>query len=178
MAELSKYNIAFKGLALGVHEFEYQIGKQFFDHFDKGITEEGDLTVKVRLEKQSSLMVLWFFVKGIVKVQCDRCLEIYDQIIESENSVYVKYGEEAFDEGDDVIWVSPNDYQINVGKMIYDFILLSLPIRLVHPDDENSNSLCNPDMIRKLETLTVKKEGSDKKTDSRWDDLRKLLENE
>ncbi len=178
MTGLSKYNIPFKGLALGVHEFDYQIDKGFFDYFDGGIAEDGNVSVKVRLEKQSALMVLWFFVDGTVKVSCDRCLELYDQPVKGENSVYVKYGEDSYEEGDDVIWVSTNEHQINVGKLMYDFILLSLPIRLVHPEDRDGNSLCNPEMINKLENFSHTPEELENKTDSRWDDLRKLLENE
>ncbi len=178
MAGLTKYNIAFKGLALGVHEFDYQVDRDFFDYFAGGIAEDGDVSVKVKLEKQSSFMALWFYVKGVVKIQCDRCLDPFSQPIEGENSLYVKYGEENFEDGDDVIWVAPNEHQLNVGKMIYDFIILSIPIRQVHPDDEGGNSLCNSKMLEKLNNLSVDPTQSGEKTDSRWDDLRKLLENE
>ena len=178
MAELAKYNIAFKGLALGVHEFEYQVDKKFFDFFAGGIAEDGNVTVKVVLEKQSAFMVLWFHVSGTVKIQCDRCLDPYDQPIISENKVFVKYGEDTFEEGDDVIWVSTNEYQLNVGKMIYDFIILSIPIRQVHPADENGKSLCNPEMLEKLNNLTSLSSPQENLTDSRWDELKKLLENE
>ena len=65
MAGLSTYNIAFKGLALGTHEFDFQIDKKFFDLFDGGIAEDGNVQAKVILEKQSALMVLWFHVSRI-----------------------------------------------------------------------------------------------------------------
>ena len=177
MAELAKYNIAFKGLGQGIHVFEYQIDKRFFDYFSGGIADDGNVTVKVTLEKQSAYMLLLFQVDGTVKVQCDRCLEVYDQPVKSENKIFVKYGEESFNEGDDVIWVGVNEHQINVGKLIYDFIILSIPIRQVHPEDENGNSLCNPKMLQKLEKLSSPG-GQGVKNDNRWDDLRKLLENE
>ena len=178
MAGLVKYNIAFKGLAQGAHEFDYQVDRRFFDYFAGGIAEDGDVSVKVKLEKQSSFLALQFHVKGVVKIQCDRCLDLFDQPVEGENSLYVKYGEENFEDGDDVIWVAPSEHQLNVGKMIYDFIILSIPIRQVHPDDEEGNSLCNSKMLEKLDDLSVDPTQSEEKTDSRWDDLRKLLENE
>ena len=178
MAEMAKYNIAFKGLAQGVHLFEYQIDNKFFDFFAGGIAENGNVSVKVTLEKQSTIMVLWFDIKGTVKVQCDRCLELYDQPIKSKNQIFVKYGEEDFEEGDDVIWIAPNEHQLNVAKMIYDFIILSIPIKQVHPDDENGNSLCNPDMLEKLNAMSHPSDETEQQTDSRWDDLKKLLKNE
>ncbi len=177
MTESAKYNIEFKGLSQGVHVFEYQIDKKFFEYFSGGIADDGKVTVKVTLEKQSAYMVLLFQVDGRVKVQCDRCLEVYDQPVKSENKIFVKYGEESFNEGDDVIWVSVNEHQLNVGKLIYDFIILSIPIRQVHSEDENGNSLCNPEMLKKLEKLSSSV-GQGSKNDSRWDDLKKLLENE
>ncbi|WP_163716085.1 YceD family protein [Mangrovibacterium lignilyticum] len=178
MAGLSTYNIAFKGLALGTHEFDYQINKKFFDHFDGGIAEDGNITAKVVLEKQSSLMVLWFHVSGTVKIQCDRCLDLYDQPVSSDNKVFIKYGESKFEEGDDVIWVSTNDHLVNVAQMLYDFIILAIPIRQVHPNDKDGNSLCNPEMLKKLKKMAYNPKKSEKKPDSRWDDLKKLLGNE
>ncbi|RKD92565.1 YceD family protein [Mangrovibacterium diazotrophicum] len=178
MAGISAYNIAFKGLALGTHEFDFQINKKFFDHFDGGIADDGDIQAKVVLEKQSSLMVLWFHVSGTVKIQCDRCLELYDQPVESENKVFIKYGEDDFEDGDDVIWVNVNDHQVNVAQMIYDFIILAIPIRQVHPKGKDGKSLCNPEMLQKLKNLTHTQEKPEEETDSRWDDLKKLLGNE
>ncbi len=178
MAGISEYNIAFKGLALGRHEFDFQINKRFFDYFDGGIAEDGDIQAKVVLEKQSSLMVLQFQVSGTVKIQCDRCLDLYDQPVESENKVFIKYGEDSYEEGDDVIWIDTNEYELNIAQMIYDFVILAIPIRQVHPDDEDGNSLCNPEMLEKLEDLSYNHDESEQETDSRWDDLKKLLGNE
>ena len=42
---------------------------------------------------------------------------------------------------------------------------------LIHPDDADGNSTCNPDMIRRLNDLLVHGEVQ---TDPRWDDLKKL----
>ncbi|MGQ7869049.1 YceD family protein [Sunxiuqinia sp. sy24] len=178
MANLKAYNVALKGLGLGKHQFDYQIGRKFFEYFDGGIAEDGRVDVKLELEKQSGLIVLWFHVSGTVKIHCDRCLDLFDQPVESQNEVFVKYGEEKFEEGDDVIWVAPDDSHINMAKLIYDFIVLSIPIKHVHPDDANGESLCNPEMLAKLNLLSVKdvEEDEEPETDTRWDELKKLLE--
>ena len=168
----AKYNIAFKGLAEGKHEFEYLIDKKFFNYFAGGIADNGKVNVKVTLEKQSSLMMLRFHVNGIVEIQCDRCLDLFDQAITSENKIFVKYGEENFDEGDDVLWVGQSDNVLNVAKLIYDFIILSIPIKHVHPDEED----CNPEMISKLSGMNTPTDQPEE-TDSRWDELKKLLDN-
>ena len=179
MAKLKVYNIALKGLVAGKHCFDYQIEKKFFEYFDGGIAEDGSVEVTLELEKQSAFIVLWFHVKGTVKIQCDRCLDLFDQPVVSQNKVFVKYGEEKFEEGDDVIWIAPDDSHVNVAKLIYDFIMLSIPIKHVHPDDANGNSQCNPEMLEELNKLAVKEVNKEEtpETDSRWDELKKLLDN-
>ncbi len=177
MSGISAYNIAFKGLALGQTVFEYAINKSFFDYFDGGIVEEGDILVKVVLDKQSNLLILSFNIKGTVLVACDRCLDVYPEPVKNTAKVYVKYGEDNYEEGDDVIWVDVTESQINVAQMIYDYILLALPMRTVHPEDEKGNSLCNPAMIERIENLNYFPEEDEvETTDSRWDELKKLLE--
>jgi len=175
MSGQSFYSIAFKGLSQGKHIFEYEIDNKFFSEFGGGVVDEGKVNVRITLEKQSALMILWFDVKGTVQVQCDRCLEMYDQPINGSERIFVKFGEKEFVEGDDVIWVSTNDYQLNVAQLIYEFICLAIPIKRVHPDDENGNTTCDPAMIEKLGKYIVR-EGEENK--SIWNDLKKLLDNE
>jgi hypothetical protein len=42
-------------------------------------------------------------------------------------------------------------------------------VRLLHPDDENGNSTCDPEMLRLLEAMTPTES-----VDPRWEALRKL----
>jgi len=175
MSILSFYNIAFKGLSQGKHIFDFEVDGKFFAEFDGGIVDEGKVDVRLTVEKQSSLMIFWFDLQGTVVVQCDRCLEMYNQPIKSKDRIFVKFGEKDFVEGDDVIWVSTNDYQLNVAQLIYEFIGLAIPIKKIHPDDENGNSTCDPEMIKKLEKYILR-EGDENV--SVWNDLKRLLDNE
>ena len=120
-------------------------------------------------------MILWFDVEGTVAVQCDRCLEIYNQPIKGKDRIFVKFGEKEFSDGDDVIWVSANDYQINVAQLIYEFICLAVPIKKIHPEDENGNSTCDPQMIERLNKYIVR---DGEAANPVWNDLKKLLDNE
>ncbi|OFX59011.1 MAG: hypothetical protein A2066_00010 [Bacteroidetes bacterium GWB2_41_8] len=175
MSIRSHYNIAFKGLSLGKHVFDYEIDGKFFAEFDGSVVDQGKVNVSLTLEKQSSLMIFWFDLKGTVQVQCDRCLEMYDQPIESKERIFVRFGEKEFADGDDLIWVSTNDYQLNVAQLIYEFICLAIPIKKVHPDDEDGNTSCDPEMIEKLSKYIIREED---KSNPAWNDLKKLLDNE
>ena len=158
MNTLSFYNIAFKGLSQGKHIFDFEVDRKFFTQFEGSIVDEGKVNIRLTVEKQSSLMIFWFDQMGTVRVQCDRCLELYDQPIKSKDRIFVKFGEKEFVEGDDVIWVSTNDYQLNVAQLIYEFIGLAIPIKKIHPEDEQGNSTCDPEMIKKLDKYIVKED--------------------
>ncbi len=175
MSILSFYNIAFKGLSQGKHIFDFEIDDKFFSAFEGGLVEKGRINVRLTIEKQSSLMIFWFDIQGTVNVQCDRCLEMFDQSIKSQDRIFVKFGEKEYVDGDDVIWVGANDYQLNVSQLIYEFIGLAMPIKNNHPDDEHGNSTCDPEMIEKLNRYVIREE--EKKT-TVWNDLKKLLDNE
>jgi len=47
-----------------------------------------------------------------------------------------------------------------------------LPIKKVHPEDNDGNSTCNPKVIKKLEELE-----NQNPIDSRWNELKKLKNN-
>lgn len=174
MSILSFYNIAFKGLSQGKHIFDFEVDDKFFAEFEGGLVEKGLVNVRLTIEKQSSLMILWFDIKGTVNVQCDRCLEMFDQSIKSQDRIFVKFGEKEYVDGDDVIWVGANDYQLNVSQLIYEFIGLAIPIKNNHPDDQAGNSTCDPEMIERLKNYVIREE--EQKT-TVWNDLKKLLDN-
>ena len=175
MSILSHYNIGFKGLSIGKHIFEFETDDKFFGEFDGGVVDQGLVKVHLTLDKQSSLMTFWFDLKGTVRVQCDRCLELYDQPVEGRERIFVRFGEKESAQGDDLIWVSPNDYQLNVAQLVYEFICLAIPIKRVHPEDENGHSTCDPEMIERLNQYVVREE---EQSNPVWKDLKKLLDNE
>jgi uncharacterized metal-binding protein YceD (DUF177 family) len=61
--------------------------------------------------------------------------------------------------------------ELDLQQHLYEFIMLALPIKRVHPNDEEGNSTCDPVMLKKLDELIVDEEPG---TDPRWDELKKL----
>jgi uncharacterized metal-binding protein YceD (DUF177 family) len=62
-----------------------------------------------------------------------------------------------------------------VAQLIYEFVCLAIPIKRIHPEDENGSSTCDPVMLEKLNKYIIKEGGEQ---NSVWNDLRKLLDNE
>ncbi|MEN8117392.1 MAG: DUF177 domain-containing protein [Bacteroidota bacterium] len=170
----NKYYIEFKGLKEGLHEYEFEVTDKFFEHFTEGLVEAGEVTVKVALEKRSSFLKLIFNISGCVELECDRCLENYRQDIEFETELFVKFGEEAeFDEGDNVIWVLPEEHHINLTREIYEYIILSIPLKHVHPDESGENS-CNREMLDRLNNYGQPETEDEETIDPRWAALKNL----
>jgi uncharacterized metal-binding protein YceD (DUF177 family) len=59
---------------------------------------------------------------------------------------------------------------------MYEYIVLSLPVQRIHPDDENGRSGCDPDMLEKLKALTAKELNLENQADPRWDALKGIIE--
>ena len=173
----TKYDIAFKGLVEGLHEFDYQVNGKFFENFEESLADEGDVNVLVILEKRSAFIKLHLKINGEIELVCDRCLENYRQKIKNNAEVFVKFGEKEFDESENVIWLLPEEYQLNVAQLIYEYIALSIPMRHIHPKNEKGERGCNKEMIDKLKHYIHTKNEKDTQVDSRWDILRNLNNN-
>jgi uncharacterized protein len=173
---LSQYIIGFRGLKEGVHDFEYSVTDSFFKQYEDSEIQQGNLEVKVKLDKKPQMLVLDFNIQGKVSVMCDRCLEYFYLPVEYDGVLYVKFGESTYEQSDDVIVLSIEESEIDLSQYIYEFINLSLPFRRVHPVTKKGKSLCNPEMIEKLKQFTIDQEANDK-TDPRWDGLKNIFFN-
>jgi uncharacterized metal-binding protein YceD (DUF177 family) len=172
-----KYDIEFKGLREGLHDFEFEVDNKFFAHFEDSLVENGKVTVKVIFEKRSSFMKLHFDITGWLELTCDRCLDLYQQPIKNETEIFVKFGEKEFDDGENVLWVNPEEHHINLAQIIYEYVSLSIPLRHVHPKNSDGKRDCNREMIKKLKNYMHPESKTDFTTDPRWDALRRLENN-
>lgn len=175
MKALKEYSISFKGLKEGNHTFEYKINKKFFDKFSYKDFDEANVNVKVFLNKKTTLMEFRFKANGTVNVPCDLTNEPFDQAIEGELSVVVKFGEEYNDDDDEVLIISYDEYQVNIAQYIYELIILSVPEKRVHP--KVLDGTMKSEVLDRLRELEVKEEKyvDSNSTDPRWDKLKDLL---
>lgn len=172
-----KYNIEFKGLSEGLHDFRFGIDDSFFAHFEESLVEKGDIAVKVTLEKRSAFIKIHLKLKGWLELNCDRCLEEYRQKIKNETEMFVKFGEKEFDEGENIIWILPEEHQVNVAQIIYEYISLSVPLRHVHPKNKMGIRECDPEMIEKLKEYMHTDDEQQSPIDPRWEALKNLANN-
>lgn len=171
-----QFVIPFKGLKLGRHDFVFNIDDKFFDDFEVTEITKGNVVAEVLLDKKVSLLEFTFKLKGDVMVTCDRCLDEFSMPVEFETKLFVKFGEENEEQTDEILVLSFSEHEFDLKQYLYEYIHLSLPLRKVHPNDKKGKSLCNKEMLKKLEEHVVHNE-DDQIIDPRWDDLKNLLNN-
>ena len=175
MSKRGSYAVRISGLADGDHDFSFELDQQFFASLEQSEIERGDVEADIVLEKKPSVLSLHFNLRGKVEVTCDRCLEPFMTVIETSQTIYVKMGETPGEIEDDVIMINKDDHEIDVGQFIYEFIILALPYKRIHPDDEQGAPACNPEMIRRLDDHRGNQVQEDQ-TDPRWDALKGIIE--
>tara|TARA_B100001287_G_scaffold256840_1_gene242004 strand:- start:2156 stop:2659 length:504 start_codon:yes stop_codon:yes gene_type:complete len=160
-------DIPFVGLKQGVHNFNFEIGKTFFDDFPFSIVEEGTILVELSLDKKDTLMVGTYKVSGSVLTNCAICNELFDAPINGEMKIYYKFGYKS-EEDENLIVLPPGAYKIESAKQIYELITVSLDANPRHKDGE-----CNQEILSLLNSYR-KRQNKNEKSDPRWDKLNKL----
>ncbi|POY35856.1 hypothetical protein C3K47_13990 [Solitalea longa] len=169
------YIIPFVGLKLGNNEFEYSIDKKFFDEFEYSLVKNGDVKVHLTFNKQETMFILDFFIKGTIEVACDRCLAPYPHDIEVNERQIVKLSDSDINEEGEIIVISRAAYEYDVAPLIYEYINLQVPIITAC---DGQQSFCDQEMISKLNELRTEETESDEKPiDPRWDALKNFGEN-
>ncbi|NHW58799.1 DUF177 domain-containing protein, partial [Escherichia coli] len=94
---------------------------------------------------------------------------------ENELKVLVKFGEEYDDSNEEVITILSSDYHFNVAQLVYEAVILSIPMKKVSPEVEGNEEYeallerYSPKVLDELE-----EEKSDEDIDPRWQALSKL----
>lgn len=174
MKNFEAFEIQFVGLKTGRHQYEYHIDENFFELFGYEEFNRVAIDVELILEKKASILELEFNIKGTVNVNCDVSNESYDQLIEGQYNVVVKFGEEYNDDHDKVVILPRTEMRIEVQQYIYETIILAVPFKKVHPKVVDGSMKSK--VLDKLDELTPgNEEQNDEEIDPRWDKLKELL---
>ncbi|MGG7468419.1 YceD family protein [Chryseobacterium arthrosphaerae] len=175
MDKLRNYDVSFSGLKNGKHEFKFEIDKTFFQLFD---TEQEftnpRIEVNILLDKHTTFLEFEIKIKGWVELVCDITNEDFDYPIENEIKILVNFGEEYDDSNEDVITIPTSDHAFNIAHLIYENVMLSIPMKKISPNVSDED-------LKILEQFSPKDmeetEEKEHESDPRWDALRKLRDN-
>lgn len=170
-----RYDLPIFKLALGQHRFEYELGPDFFALFEQPICE-GQLHAVVDLNKTERVMTLDFHITGTVQLVCDRSLDEFDQPLDLQEQLLVRFGDEAKELDDNVMQITPDTQVLPLAQHLYDYIGLALPMKKLHPRFQNEDD-DNPDAETKLIFTTRSTDDEpddDEPADPRWAALKNL----
>jgi len=145
VAKFSLYNISLKNLSAGLHTYEYELDRKYFEAIDGDEVKKGNVKVTVTVRRTSSTFEFNFDIKGLVQVPCTRCLDDMDLEVDTKNRLIVKFGKEYSEESDEIVIIPEDEGEINIAWFLYEFIALTVPIKHVHPAGE-----CNRMVSSKL----------------------------
>lgn len=158
--DVTKYfNIPFNSLAAGVYHYEFDIDDAFFASFEDSEISGGKARAEVEMTKAVGVLNMVISVRGVVRVPCDRCLEDCEVEVALDSPLTVKFSgkvesdTEAFD--GEVLWMNTSEGEINMARYIYESIVLALPYQRVHPEDEQGNLTCDPDMLARFSIVSA-----------------------
>jgi uncharacterized metal-binding protein YceD (DUF177 family) len=173
---LQQYIIPYSGLKTGKHNFDFQVSQAFFDEFEYSLVKNGDVKVDLELEKQETMLILSFHIKGDIHIGCDVCLSDFPYKMDVHERQIVKFtGDENLeDDTEEIILLPKNENEIDVSSLIYEYITVSVPY-ISRCDDEGNTEWCDKDMIRKIGELSgSNNEENTTDADPRWDALKNL----
>ncbi|MBN1115603.1 MAG: DUF177 domain-containing protein [Bacteroidales bacterium] len=171
-----QYIIPFKGLKEESHYFDFTFEKEFFELNSALEVTDGNLSAQVILTKKSSFLELRTTISGVIKIQCDRCLENFDYNLNYSGKLFVKFKEEAEEPDNEMIYLHPSEDMLDLNQYFYDCIGLSIPLQKFHPDDEFGNIGCDEKMINIIQSHSIKDSIEDNNIDPRWSKLKDLLD--
>ena len=171
MCSLEQFKINLKGLTAEETSLDFDLKDNYFESLDDSELKQGALHVSVSIRKATGFFELLFHTEGTVTVTCDHCLDDMSQDIETDNRLIVKFGAVNSEE-DDIITVSEDEGILDLSWIIYEFIVLAIPIKHVHAPGK-----CNPAMSQVLEELSADRssdEESAQPIDPRWSKLAEI----
>jgi uncharacterized metal-binding protein YceD (DUF177 family) len=166
MAKEFKVNIL--GLSKSVHQFDFQLGEDFFKRYGQEVVANGKFTAQVSLDKRETFIEADFTIKGDAFLVCDRSLDEFEYPVSIHKKIVFKYGEVPQEVSDEIIIITHEQDQLDLGQLLYEFIALQIPMKKLHPrfrGDENKEGLVY---------TSAPKENDEEKIDPRWEVLKKL----
>lgn len=151
------YKIDLKSPASIKQAHEYLIDDHFFDTIDNSLVKKGKLNAVVEISQVTDdEFRMQLRIGGKVFLPCDLCLDEMEIPVNIEDEVKVKIGNEATETETHII-VPETECTLDVAPLIYDYIVLSVPIHHVHPEGQ-----CNRNMAEQLKKYLVSDDLSNK----------------
>lgn len=159
-----EFELAWQGMKLGEHQFDYLLNNDFFANSQGPLEEITDIEAKVglRFVKRENFFELHFDIGGWIMTPCDRCGDEFRMELWDEFDLVVKLDdserEEGWEEEADVVFIPRSETVLDISRWLYEFVVLSIPLQRIHPTDANGRDTCNEEALRLLGKLAEQPE--------------------
>ena len=179
MGTLAEYKLPLRPLVIGTHKFSFRLTKDFFEQMESTDVRDGDILAEVTVEYTGDVYEIDMRCTGEVTIPCDRCLDDMQESIDAEYHIAAKYGDRYNDEDEALIEVPRSDSNLDIAHMLYDTVMLDIPIQHMHADGQCNSAMS--DILNQHRVIDLQDsqeqgpqdtEGADTPNDPRWDALK------
>jgi uncharacterized metal-binding protein YceD (DUF177 family) len=162
---LVPFTIPLAGSKQGVTDYAYGLGEEFFACFPESPVQQGDISVRLSLDKRPDMFQLHVELEGRVASVCDRCTAEIRLPIEGDYDLILKFGE-GFDEDDEVVVLPVETAEFNVAQFLYECVVLSIPVRRVYDCILEEPRPCDRAVLDYLERESERPAGTEPPADN------------
>ncbi len=176
-AKREEFRLRLAGVADGKHSFSIVCDKTFFELAELSQLQDGQLDLQIEMLKTEKMLDLRFHFEGDVVTTCDRCLDDITINLNFDETLIVNlvsHPEEDFENDENIWMIDENAYDLDIFHFVYESIMLALPQVIMHSDDEEGNSTCNAEVLKRLEELSGTQNEDSEEIDPRWEALKNL----
>jgi uncharacterized metal-binding protein YceD (DUF177 family) len=172
-----EFELAWQGMKLGEHHFEYLLNDDFFANHEGSLEDIVEIEAKVALRfvRHESFFEMHFDIGGYIVTPCDRCGDEFRMELWDEFDLIVKLDdserEEEIEEDADVVFIPRSETVLDISRWLYEFVVLSIPLQRIHPVDADGNATCNEEALRLLGKLA---EQPDEPKNDIWKGLKSI----
>ncbi len=167
---MERFIIDLKGQNADEASYRWKVNDGFFSATEGSEIKHGDVDVTLSVRRlRTGEYDLHFLFSGEVEVPCDRCMEPMLLPIDGESGIKVLLGQTTDDDGERI---TSADGLVDLTWNLYEMIALEIPLRHVHQEGE-----CKGETAEALKRY-ITDETADQPTDPRWDELKKIINND
>ncbi len=171
-----QFDIKVGNLKAGIYNEHLHVNHLFFEKHINEYVSDGNVDINLTIDSKERLIFLTFDMKGYLISTCDLCLEKLSLPINCAEKLIIKVVDNTENrqnnDDDSIVYISKNDIIYNVEQIIFEYFMMSLPIRKEHSNQDGDT--CNQEMLNLIEKFgnTNKQEN---KENASWIDALKNI---
>jgi len=169
MRDFDQFELPISNLKPGINAFKFEINDSFFSEFPESPLSVGAGKCDVQIDQKVNLLTIDFKIDVDIELICDRSLEKFVFPIKVAKTLIVKFGDHSEEIDENMVVVSWDERLINLAQYIYEFIVVAVPMKRIHPKYATDDESDFDEII-----YSSKSEDKNQSVDPRWAALKKL----